>query len=77
MRNLLLIPVMSGLVVVALSLFLPPEEKVAAQGPELLDSLPDPPEGMAWRLVWHDEFEGTEVDQTKWAFPPPAPRRDG
>jgi hypothetical protein len=78
MRNPLLIPAMAGLVVIGFALSpLPQGGEVAAQEPELLDSLPAPPEGMAWRLVWHDEFEGTEVDQTKWAFPPPAPRRDG
>jgi beta-glucanase (GH16 family) len=21
-----------------------------------------------WKLVWHDEFEGTEIDRTKWDF---------
>ena len=26
----------------------------------------DPPPG--WKLVWHDEFDGTEVDPTRWDF---------
>jgi len=26
------------------------------------------PEGKQWRLVWHDEFDGTELDTTKWGF---------
>lgn len=21
-----------------------------------------------WKLVWHDEFDGTELDRTKWDF---------
>ena len=26
------------------------------------------PEGKEWKLVWHDEFDGTELDKTKWGF---------
>lgn len=26
------------------------------------------PEGKEWRLVWHDEFDGTELDESKWGF---------
>ena len=26
------------------------------------------PPGKEWRLVWHDEFDGTELDMTKWSF---------
>ena len=26
------------------------------------------PEGKEWKLVWHDEFDGTELDETKWGF---------
>lgn len=26
------------------------------------------PEGSEWELVWHDEFDGTELDRTKWDF---------
>ena len=26
------------------------------------------PEGKNWKLVWHDEFDGTELDRTKWTF---------
>lgn len=25
-----------------------------------------PPEGLAWMLAWHDEFDGTAVDTSKW-----------
>lgn len=41
------------------------------------DTLPEPPAGKVWKLVWHDEFDGTELDDTKWETPPDAPRRDG
>lgn len=26
------------------------------------------PEGTKWKLVWSDEFDGTELDRTKWGF---------
>lgn len=26
------------------------------------------PEGYSWKLVWHDEFDGTELDRSKWDF---------
>lgn len=26
------------------------------------------PKGKKWKLVWSDEFDGTELDQTKWSF---------
>lgn len=26
------------------------------------------PESKNWKLVWHDEFDGTELDRTKWDF---------
>lgn len=26
------------------------------------------PEGRDWKLVWHDEFDGTELDRTKWDY---------
>ncbi|MDZ7616134.1 MAG: glycoside hydrolase family 16 protein [Patescibacteria group bacterium] len=36
---------------------------------EPVDQLPAPPEGMAWKLVWHDEFDGTALDGSKWDVP--------
>ena len=24
------------------------------------------PRGKTWRLVWHDEFDGAEIDKSKW-----------
>ena len=26
------------------------------------------PAGKKWKLVWHDEFDGTELDRSKWDF---------
>ncbi|MDX9978424.1 MAG: glycoside hydrolase family 16 protein [Lentisphaeria bacterium] len=26
------------------------------------------PEGKSWKLVWNDEFDGSELDTTKWGF---------
>lgn len=26
------------------------------------------PEDKEWKLVWHDEFDGTELDRSKWGF---------
>ncbi len=40
------------------------------------DILPPAPAGQKWRLVWHDEFDGPELDRQKWDIPE-GPRRDG
>jgi len=26
------------------------------------------PEGKRWKLIWHDEFDGFKLDETKWSF---------
>ena len=45
---------------------------------ELPDALPAPPAGTEWRLVWHDEFDGAEIDlKEKWEIPEFRVRRDG
>ncbi|MCR4412684.1 MAG: glycoside hydrolase family 16 protein [Thermoguttaceae bacterium] len=41
------------------------------------DRLPAPPSGKAWKLVWHDEFDGTTLDESRWEVPPDGKRRDG
>ena len=41
------------------------------------DELPAPPAGKAWKLVWHDEFDGRALDETKWDVPRDGRRRDG
>ena len=33
------------------------------------DVLPQLSEGREWQLVWRDEFEGTEIDASKWESP--------
>ncbi len=33
------------------------------------ETLPTPPERYEWQLVWNDEFEGTQIDETKWESP--------
>ena len=38
------------------------EFEVAEHEPSLL------PEGKRFRLVWSDEFDGTELDRTKWDY---------
>jgi len=37
---------------------------------------PPVPEGNEWKLVWSDEFNGTELDESKWETPV-GKRRDG
>ena len=48
-----------------------------AEVPEPKDTLPAAPAGKTWKLVWHDEFDGTKLDETKWEIPPDGKRRDG
>ncbi len=33
------------------------------------DTLPAPEKGRAWNLLWHDEFDGTKLDERKWEVP--------
>lgn len=33
------------------------------------DTLPPAPPGAEWRLIWHDEFDGAELDTSKWDIP--------
>ena len=48
-----------------------------ASGQEPKDSLPPVPQGKAWKLIWHDEFDGTTLDMNKWGCEPEGKRRDG
>lgn len=43
---------------------------------ETKDQLPRLPNGKSWKLVWHDEFDGKKLDETKWDVPE-GRRRDG
>jgi len=40
------------------------------------DALPPAPQGQAWKLAWHDEFDGDQLDASKWEAPD-NPRRAG
>ena len=40
------------------------------------DQLPSAPTGQTWKLVWQDEFDGTQLDTNKWDIPE-YKRRDG
>ncbi len=48
----------------------------AADAHEPDDQLPQPPAGRIWKLVWHDEFDGDRLDESKWDVPNNR-RRDG
>lgn len=49
----------------------------ALQQPGISEALPPAPEGKIWKLVWHDEFDGAALDQSKWVYRPDGKRRDG
>jgi beta-glucanase (GH16 family) len=51
----------------------------AVQGEDLMpaSSLPAPPAGKTWKLIWNDEFGGTTLDEAKWETPPDGPRHAG
>jgi len=59
------------------ALFLVAAGVASAQQPEPKDVLPAAPQGQTWKLVWHDEFEGTKLDETKWEIPPDGKRKGG
>jgi beta-glucanase (GH16 family) len=40
------------------------------------EGLPAAPEGKTWQLVWQDEFDGQQLDASKWEVPE-GRRRDG
>lgn len=42
-----------------------------------VDTLPQPPEGKTWKMIWHDEFEGTKLDDSKWVCRPEGKRKGG
>lgn len=41
------------------------------------DFLPAPPPGQQWKLIWHDEFDGPQLDPAKWEVCGDWKRRDG
>src|SRR5512139_3065604 len=48
-----------------------------AQAGSAKELLPPLPAGKHWKLIWHDEFEGTSLDETKWNRLGDWKRRDG
>ena len=50
-----------------------------ALGQEMLmkDQLPPAAKGKTWKMLWHDEFSGTKLDESKWGFGSEGKRRDG
>ena len=46
------------------------------QAEEITDPLPTLPAGKTWKLVWHDEFDGDKLDESKWDVAE-GRRRDG
>lgn len=60
---------------IALAVALAASAAIAAE-PRPQDTLPTAPAGKTWNLVWHDEFDGKTLDETKWEVPE-GRRRDG
>ena len=50
---------------------------VPAKAAEPDDQLPPAPEGKIWKLVWHDEFDGDKLDESKWTYRPDGKRKGG
>ncbi len=72
---------MKKTILIVLGLLISAVSSFAAEFPELQgkfqDILPAAPDGMKWKLDWHDEFDGTEIDYVnKWEAPENQ-RRDG
>jgi len=64
----------AGVAVLVLGLLISPVQGQQGGAP---DELPKPPEGKTWKLVWHDEFDGTKLDESKWVYDREGKRRDG
>lgn len=47
------------------------------QAAEVEDRLPAPPDGKSWKLIWHDEFDGNRLDESKWEPRPGGKRKGG
>ncbi len=60
-----------------LAICLAAQQIAFCQQTDVKDTLPAAPKGKTWKLVWHDEFDGTKLDETKWEVMPDAPRKGG
>ncbi len=49
----------------------------SAQAESAEESLPPAAAGYQWKLIWHDEFDGPKLDETKWNRLGDSKRRDG
>lgn len=54
-----------------------PGMSACVAGADQPDTLPEPPGGKAWRLVWRDEFDGQKLDASKWTAAPDGKRKGG
>jgi beta-glucanase (GH16 family) len=81
MHPLFTIPLSRVLILVTLSIVLPPlviqANAQAATTTNHEEFLPPAPQGQQWRLTWHDEFEGDQLDESKWNRLGDWKRRDG
>jgi beta-glucanase (GH16 family) len=69
---------MSGMGIIILAVASLSVLGLAAEVPRAEEEfLPPAPEGKSWKLVWHDEFDGDQLDKSKWETPPDGKRRDG
>lgn len=55
-----------GTVVLTVAVAQPPEQPSAQADQSRVASML--PSGKNWKLVWSDEFDGTEIDRSKWGF---------
>ena len=62
---------------IVIGLFVLPNHSVHGEDRRVTDQLPPAPEGKTWQLVWHDEFDGNKLDETKWSYRPDGKRKDG
>jgi beta-glucanase (GH16 family) len=60
---------------VVLSVSWPGFARVGAQ--DVADRLPPPAPGKTWTMAWHDEFEGTTLDTSRWGEHGRGKRKDG
>ncbi len=72
MKHLVLV---SGLVAICGGGWGGPRSVEAAEAKKEL--LPPAPTGKEWKLTWHDEFDGKQLDETKWNRLGDWKRRDG
>lgn len=52
-------------------------DAMCGQTSQFDDHLPQASAGKTWKLIWHDEFDGVKLDETKWETPPDGQRKGG